>query len=86
MKPSELFGVMVRSMGLVVLSALWILFWAGVASTFEATKPFAAMLVFGIPVLFLGVWLIGGGGAAIVSLAYPEDTQKKADDTPHSAT
>jgi hypothetical protein len=77
MKPAELFGVVVRSLGLLILSAMWILFWVAVASALEGQNPFLRALVFGGPVLFFGIWLFGVGGTALVNIAYPEEGDKK---------
>ena len=63
MNPTDAFGVVVRSIGLLlVLSAFFQLFvvaWA------------PAMLILAVPTLLIGLWLLRGA-AAVVAFAYPE--------------
>ena len=66
MKPSDIFGIVVRTMGLIlVLVALG-------SSIPAMVQP--GVLFFGIPVLLLGLWLLRGG-KAVVSFAYPEELE-----------
>ena len=66
MKPSELFGVIVRTIGfLIVIYGLWNV-WAGVENTFENLLPVSEgsdadlpsslpYFTFGVPALVLGI-------------------------------
>lgn len=73
MRPSELFGVVVRTIGLLaVLSAAWAMLLATLAVV--GGGPGAnAMLLAGIPMLLVGSWLLRGGADSLVRFAYPED-------------
>lgn len=66
MKPSDIFGIVVRTMGLIlVLVALGYAILA-------ILQP--GLLLAVIPVLLLGLWLLRGG-KAVVSYAYPEELE-----------
>ena len=86
MKPRELFDVVIRSLGVLIVAALWIAFWTVVTWVFRDRGPFVMTLLFGIPVLFLGLWLLGSGANVLVSLLYPEDEspQDGVEDEPAS--
>lgn len=86
MKPRELFDVVIRSLGVLIVAVLWIAFWAVVAWVYRDRGPFVMTLLFGIPVLFLGLWLLGSGTNVLVSLLYPEadDADDSVEDEPAS--
>lgn len=67
MKPSELFGVVVRSAGLVtVLSAMSVLFWAIVNLVLGGPASVIGLLIIGVPPLLVGIWLLlGASGLAL---------------------
>ena len=66
MKPSDIFGIVVRTMGLIlVLVALGY-------SIPAMVQP--GLLFFEIPALLLGFWLLRGG-KAVVSFAFPEERE-----------
>jgi hypothetical protein len=75
MRPFELFGVVVRSVGLLlVLSAAWVLFWAMVNLLLGGPGNVAGMLVGGIPVLLVGIWLLRGG-SNLAARVYPQESE-----------
>ena len=66
MKPSDIFGIVVRTVGLVMaLVAL---------SSFIRAIVQPALLLYEIPALLLGLWLLRGG-KAVVSFAFPEERE-----------
>jgi hypothetical protein len=73
MRPAELFGVVVRTIGLLVLlSAAWALVLATLAVA--GGGPGAnAMLLAGVPMFVVGWWMLRGGADALVRFAYPDD-------------
>jgi hypothetical protein len=81
MKPSEAFGVVIRSVGLLlIVAALWVLFGAILTLVSGGLGSFIGMLIGGMPMLFVGIWLLGGA-PYIVSIAYPDlDDHKSTDD------
>jgi hypothetical protein len=77
MKPSELFGVVVRSVGLLlVLSAAWVLFWAILNLVMGGPANVAGMLVVGIPALLVGIWLLRGG-SNLAAAVYSNESRKE---------
>ncbi len=64
MKPSEAFGVAVRSIGLVVILS-------GLGSLVGALGAPGLLLV-AIPTVLVGIWLLRGA-KALVSFAYPDE-------------
>ena len=73
MKPSELFGVIVRAIGLpLVLAALWQLLGAVVNLVGGGPGNVVAMFMTGIPALVVGLWFLRGA-KALVSFAFPEE-------------
>lgn len=64
MKPPEAFGVVVRTVGLVVVLI------AINAIIFALAEP--GSLFLGIPLLLAGLWLLRGA-APLVSFAYPKE-------------
>jgi len=65
MKPSDAFGVVVRSIGLL-------LFLQGIAMCLVAVGA-PGMILLAIPALVVGLWLLRGA-QFIVSFAYPDET------------
>ena len=63
MKPSEVFGVVVRSVGLMVIVANVVGLITSIA------QPGVLFIV--VPMLLLGIWLLRGA-PAIVQFAYPD--------------
>ncbi len=74
MKPSDLFGVVVRSLGLLTMLSLWILFWVAITLLFRE-RALVAVMIGAVPLLFVGIWLLGGA-PGLVSIAYPEESEK----------
>lgn len=74
MKPTEVFGVVVRSVGLVTilvasaqtLFALLVIVLGG-----PANGP--GLLIFSLPALVAGLWLLRGA-SAVVGFAYPDES------------
>ncbi len=74
MKPSEMFGVIVRTIGLViVLTALFQVFFAILNLVGGGPGNVVVMLLYGIPALLVGLWFLRGA-KALISFAFPEDT------------
>ncbi len=77
MKPSDLFGVVVRSLGLLLLlGSLWLLFWALLNLVLGGPASVIGMIILAIPPLFVGVYFLGGA-KGLVYLAYQEEFGKK---------
>jgi hypothetical protein len=77
MKPSDIFGVVVRSLGLVlVLGALAILFFAFLNLFLGGPGNILGMLICAIPQLFVGVWFLSGA-ESLVRLAYQKEFEKE---------
>ncbi len=74
MKPSELFGVIVRTIGLIlVLSALCQVFIAILNLVGGGPGNVVGMLLYGIPALLVGLWFLRGA-KALICFAFAEDT------------
>ena len=74
MKPSELFGVFVRTMGLfLVLGALCQIFLAILNLVGGGPQNVFGMLLYGVPVLLVGLWFLRGP-KALISFAFPKET------------
>jgi hypothetical protein len=73
MRPPEMFGVVVRTIGLLlVLSGAWGLLLGTLVVVLGG--PNANVVLFsGIPMLLTGLWLLGRGADALVEFAYPDD-------------
>jgi exosortase/archaeosortase len=72
MNPVQLFGVAVRTIGLLTtMSASWAIF-VGLFLSTEAPLNVTIHLVSGIPAMIIGLWLLRGA-KALVAFAYPED-------------
>jgi len=71
MTPVDAFGVVVRSIGLlVVATSCWSILLAGL--TGQLGPVIAA-----VPPFFVGLWLLRGG-AAVVRFAYPDESRPAA--------
>jgi hypothetical protein len=68
-----LFGLIVRTVGLVVVVASAGLLIPGVLSILLG-GPLAGLLFYGVPAILLGLWLLRGA-RCIVSFAYPEEPE-----------
>lgn len=76
MKPSDIFGVVVRTIGLLlIMGSMWAVFWAFVIILFGGPGSFVGMIIGSIPSLFVGVWFLGGA-KAIIRIAYPDEFDK----------
>ena len=72
MKPVEMFGVMVRSIGLLIaMGALLQIFVATVNLVFGERGFFEGYL-FGVPALFVGIYLLSGA-ELLVNAVYPKE-------------
>ena len=76
MKPSDLFGVVVRSVGLLMLIGLWVAFWSAICAAAGGNHFISALLI-GVPLLCLGIWFLDGA-ESLVRIAYHEleDSEK----------
>ena len=73
MKAAEVFGIVVRTAGLiVVLVALGLILPAVLSLVMGGPGTLIGLLFYGIPALLVGLWLLRGAGP-IVSSAFPED-------------
>jgi hypothetical protein len=76
MKPSELFDVVIRSIGLLItLSAMSFLFYAILNLALGGPISVVGLLIIGIPSLLVGIWLLRGASHLAASL-YAEDSTK----------
>ena len=76
MKPSGLFGVVVRSVGLLLtLSAMWCIFWAILNLVLGGPGNVVGMLVAGIPALLVGSWLLLGA-SGLAAAVYSNEPKK----------
>jgi hypothetical protein len=76
MKAAEVFGIIVRTIGLlVVLSSLGLIFPAVLGLVMGGPGTLIGMLFYGIPALLLGLWLLRGA-RPVVSFAFPEEQPK----------
>ncbi len=74
MKPSELFGVVVRTIGLIIfLTALFQVFIGILNLVGGGPGNVVGMLLYGIPALLVGLWFLRGA-KALISFAFAEDT------------
>jgi hypothetical protein len=72
MKPSDIFGIVVRTVGLVIaLVGLWTVGWA-ILNLVGGGPGTVALLVSGVPELLVGLWLIRGA-EPLVRFAFPQD-------------
>jgi drug/metabolite transporter (DMT)-like permease len=76
MKPSEVFGVVVRSIGLLlVMGVLWAFYWAFLSLILGGPGNVLGILIVSIPALFVGVWFLSGP-KSLISIAYQEEYEK----------
>jgi hypothetical protein len=76
MKPSDLFGVVVRTIGLILLLiSLSLLFWAFLNLVMGGPSSVIGMIILAIPPLFVSVYFLGGA-KGLVYLAYQEEFEK----------
>lgn len=81
MKPSELFGVVIRTIGLLLLmSAVSQIIWAMVNMIGGGPGNAAVMLLIGIPCFLVGSWFLRGA-PILVSYAYKTDRSEDAEQT-----
>ncbi len=77
MTERSVFGIVVRTIGLlIILGAVKYLYPATLSLVFGGPAA-AEGFFFGIPALFVGLWFLGGG-RGVMSFAYPEDPCDKA--------
>ena len=68
----EVFGIIVRTVGLMItLAAAWLIL-LGLFGLISASEQVAGLLFYGIPALFVGLWLLRGA-RSIVSFAFSKD-------------
>ena len=73
MKPAEVFGVVVRTVGLlVVVPSLGVLCFALLNLVLGGPASSGGLIIMGIPPLLFGRWLLRGA-PALVTYAYPEE-------------
>jgi hypothetical protein len=79
MKAREAFGVVIRSVGLLlVLAAIWSLFFAALNVVGGGPGNTGAMIITGVPTLVVGLWLLRGA-PALVRFAFPAGPQAASD-------
>ncbi|MGW8255939.1 MAG: hypothetical protein ACWGMZ_00485 [Thermoguttaceae bacterium] len=77
MKPADLFGVVIRSLGLLFLMwGLWSLFLAFLQLLLGGPGNVLSMTIGSIPALFVGIWFLSGA-KSLVYLAYQEEFEKE---------
>ena len=68
----DVFEIIVRTVGLLItLAAAWLIL-LGLFGLISASGQVAGLLFYGIPVLFVGLWLLRGA-RSIVSFAFSND-------------
>ena len=76
MKPSDVFGVVVRSLGLLlVMGVLWAIYWAFLNLLMGGPANVLGIIIGTIPALFVGVYFLGGA-KGLVYLAYQDEFEK----------
>lgn len=76
MKPVELFGVVVRSVGLMVaLLGMGVVFWALMNLLLGGPGSAIGLLLVGGPPMFIGIWLLLGA-SRLAEAVYREDSKK----------
>lgn len=72
MTDRDVFGIIVRTVGLMItLAAAWLIL-LGLFGLISASGQVAGLLFYGIPALFVGLWLLRGA-RSIVSFAFSKD-------------
>jgi hypothetical protein len=73
MKPSDIFGIVVRTVGLIMLLAgLWTIGYALLILLGGGPGGTAGLLITGVPELLVGLWLLRGA-KPLVQFAFPEE-------------
>jgi hypothetical protein len=78
-KPSDVFGIVVRTVGLLLLLGVAIL-----SLPLRGPYNVAELIVFGFPTLVVGLWLLRGA-PLLVSFAYPGALEKTRRTVPSQA-
>jgi hypothetical protein len=73
MKPTQVFGIVVRSIGLFVVVASMGFLIPGMLSLVMG-GPMTGLLFYGVPTFIIGLWLLRGP-RIIISLAYPGEKE-----------
>jgi uncharacterized membrane protein len=71
MKPSEIFGIVVRTVGLILTLIAFSQICFALLNTVGGGPGYASGYFFGIPGLVVGLWLLRGA-KSLVSFAFPE--------------
>jgi len=72
MTDRDVFGIIVRTVGLMItLAAAWLIL-LGLFGLISASGQVAGLLFYGIPALFVGLWLLRGA-RSVVSFAFSKD-------------
>ncbi len=70
MKPQELFGVVVRTIGLsLVMTSLWAFLLAALTLLSGGVGHPLGMFIYAVPLFIVGIWFLHGA-PQIVALAY----------------
>ncbi len=74
MKPAEIFGVVVRTIGLLMtMIALAQTLFALLVTVLGGPANGPGLLIFSLPALVVGIWLLRGA-KAVVWFAYPDES------------
>ncbi len=73
MKPVELFGVIVRTIGLLVTMGALLLFLVATVHLVCGGPGFLEGYLFGFPGLFVGIYFLSGA-EALVNAVYPKES------------
>jgi hypothetical protein len=85
MKPPDVFGIVVRTLGLLlVLGVAPCLLLAILSLALGGPYNVAELLIFGLPTLVVGLWLLRGA-PLLVSFAYPDAFRKTRRTAPSQA-
>ena len=69
----DVFGIIVRTVGLMItLAAAWLILLGLLGLISGASGQSAGLLFYGIPALFVGLWLLRGA-RSIVSFAFSKE-------------
>ena len=72
MKPSEIFGIVVRTVGLILTLAAFSQIYFAMLNAVGGGPGYAIGFFFGIPGLAAGLWLLRGG-KSVVLFAFPKE-------------